>query len=498
MNQPNAGMREKKVAREPYFLLFPFSFYLGLVCLQSAWSAAPPDGVGKSARTDTSPAGLQALPPMVRAREEPKPRQPAGVARALAINLETVFRLAEEQNGQIALARVRIQEACAERELAKNSWLPSLLIGPAYLRHEGGIANEDGTLTSSSFSSLFAGMEVTGRFDLREAVYQRVNAERRLWQQEGEFRRLTSETVLDAASTYIDLMTAKTGEILLMSRQKQLEDLLSGARKLATSEPGAQVEVARISTQVKRSAQVLHELREQAARASVKLAYLLGLDPSLTLVPVDEKLTALELVNAQPPVEELVAQVLANGPGVREMEGLLSLAHESIERSRGWGRYMPSVEVNMLEGGFGTGPGDRQDWDNRWDFFVKARWNLTDLLNARERQRVIQSKADQAQLAYQDLRAKLTAGVYESREAILSGRNQIPLAEEHVQEADRAYELSDKRLKNDVKGSSYAEVLLSLQGVAAAQINYVQTIRAYDKAQLRLLILMGSGNGPRP
>src|SRR5206468_11640310 len=131
------------------------------------------------------------------------PEYQPGSPRPLPISLDTVLRLAEEQNGQIALARERVREATAEKHL--KQWLPDLYVGTAYYRHEGGIQNEDGTLTRSSFGAMFGGMEVRGRFDLREAVFQRVDAERKVWQQKGELSKLSSENLLDAANTYVDL-----------------------------------------------------------------------------------------------------------------------------------------------------------------------------------------------------------------------------------------------------------------------------------------------------
>jgi outer membrane protein TolC len=173
------------------------------------------------------------------------------------------------------------------------------------------------------------------------------------------------------------------------------------------------------------------------------------------------------------------------------MEGLLALIHESIERSRGPGRLLPVFEVHMDEGIFATGPGSSSSWDNRWDFGIAARWNLTECLTRYDRERVIQAKTQQAHLAYQDLRAKLTAGVYEAREAILSGREQIRVVQEQITEAQRAHKLSDDRLRNNVANSSASEVLLSLQALALAQASYINVLRAFDKAQLRLMVLLG-------
>jgi outer membrane protein TolC len=422
----------------------------------------------------------------------PIPAKDAATPNLLAINLDTVFRLAEDQNVQMALARARVREATAESNIAALSWLPSVDIGTVYYRHEGGIADFEGNLIHSSFGTLFGGLELASRLDLREAVYQRVNAERQLWQQKGELRRITTETLLDAANTYVDLLAARTGEAISTAMEQYLQNLLRRAQKRASAEPGARVEVDRIQAQLKGRDQIELDLREQFSRASVKLAYLLGLDPSVMLLPVDGELAPLELVDVTPPVADLVARALANGPGIQEMEGLLALIHDATERSKGPGRFLPAFEVYMSEGIFGTGPGSRSDYDNSFNLGVAARWNLTGFVTRCDRERVVQAKTEQAHLAYQDLRAKLTAGVYEAREAILSGRKQIRIVQDQIADAKRAYQLSEERLRNNVAGSSASEVLLSLQTLSLAQSNYVNLLRAYDKAQLRLLMLLGS------
>jgi outer membrane protein TolC len=422
-------------------------------------------------------------------------------ARPLAINLDTVLRLAEGQNARIAEARARIQEACAGQNVARLSWLPAINIGPSYYRHEGGITNYAdtlkayGTLDHASFSTLFAGMAIDGKLDLKEAVFQRVNAERQVWQQKGDLQRITSETLLDASSSYIDLLAARTGEEIALGLQRDLERLLANREKLEKIERGAEVEVATIRSQVRNSERALVELREQAARLSARLAYLLGVDPNLTLVPVDTRLVPLELVDTAPPVADLTAQALANGPGVREMEGILNLVQQTREQANGPGRFIPVLDLQMLEGGFGSGPGDDMRWDNRWDLVVQARWNLTDLFTACDRRRILQAKSDQAHWAYEDLRGKLTAGVHEAREAIVQGRTQLRLSEEAITDASKSYELSDKRLANNVPGSSAREVLMSLQALSQAQITYLNALRNYNKAQLRLMILLGGPNG---
>jgi len=256
-------------------------------------------------------------------------------------------------------------------------------------------------------------------------------------------------------------------------------------------EPGAKVEEVRVAAQLTVQRQMIVQVRQKARAASAKLSCLLGLDPSTTLVPVDDQFVALELVNANQPVDDMVAQVLANGPGVKEMERILGIVQEGVEKSRGIGRYLPVFEVRALEGGFGAGPGENQTWDNRLDIGLQARWNLTELFNAHDRGRILEAKTEQAQLAYQDLKARLTAGVRETREEIVSGREAMRLGQEQITQTRQAYRLSDRRLADNVPGSSYSEVLLSLQALNAAQLFYLDALRSYDKAQMRLLLLLG-------
>ncbi|HEY1860184.1 MAG TPA: TolC family protein, partial [Gemmataceae bacterium] len=159
-------------------------------------------------------------------------------AKPLPISLDAVFHLAEEQNGQIAVARERVTEAYASKDLAAKSWLPDAYVGPAYYRHEGGIQNEDGRLTHSSSGALFGGLEFYSRVDLREAVYTKVNAQRQIWQQKGELTKVTNETLLEAANTYIDLLTARTGEAIALDLEKSQQDLLQEVEDLAKEETG--------------------------------------------------------------------------------------------------------------------------------------------------------------------------------------------------------------------------------------------------------------------
>jgi outer membrane protein TolC len=458
---------------------------LALGCAVEVPNLTPPVTARAAAPEVGSPVPLG---PPAGERAEAAPKE-------LPIGLDTVLHLAEGQNGQIALAREKVREAYAEQDLAKSAWLPAINVGTAYYRHEGGIQNEDGRLTHSSTGAMLAGVDVAGRLDLREAVFAQVNAERKVWQQKGELSRVTSETLLEAATTYIDLLTARTGEAIVRQTLKQEEEMLEQARGLVKSEPGTRFLVEGFEADVIGLRQTIVKLRQQGDAAGLKLAYLLGIGPGVRLVPVDSKLIAVELIDPNTPAEQLVSRALAEGPGVRELEGLLSVITSAREKAKGPGRFLPAVEVRALEGAFGAGPGGTLDWDNRFDLGVQARWNLTDLFTAADQKRLADSRIQQAQLTYQDVRAKLAAGVEEARAASLSGREEIDLAGEAVRHADQGYQLSSKRLKDNVPGSTTLEVMGYIRGLQSTYLNYLGVVSAYDKAQLRLLVLTGAA-GP--
>jgi outer membrane protein TolC len=286
---------------------------------------------------------------------------------------------------------------------------------------------------------------------------------------------------------------ARASEAIVLGLGKELQELQVRAKKLAEVVPAVEVEVYRIRDQLTDQDQKIRQLREGARKASAKLLYLLGLDPASDLVVVERQMVAFQLVDPGTPVEQLVQQAVTAGPGVRELEGLLNLIHQAAEKSQGFGKYLPVFDVRAGEGIFGAGPGSNSTWDNRFDIALQARWNLTPLVTARERKAVAHAKMQQVHLSMSDLKAKLTMGVQEAYESVQSGQEQIALAQRRILDAREAYNKSLWRLQN-VKGTAPSEVLMTIGMLGQAQMNYLQAVRDYDKAQLRLLVLLGLGS----
>jgi outer membrane protein TolC len=421
---------------------------------------------------------------------DPQHAKPAEEAKPLPIDLDAVLRLAEEQNRQIALARERLHDSEIEQDIACRCWLPEVYAGIGYYRHEGGIQNEDGTLQRSSFGTLFPGVSICTEYDVKEATFRRVDATRKMWQQKGELTKVSNETLLEAATTYIDLLAARRGETVGREIGEYSADLLKRAEKLNT-DGSLKFLVEGLKAEEAGRRQVLTKLHQQGDAAGKKLAYLLALPYDAQLVPVDRSFSPIDLVDATPTVEALLHRALSEGPGIREMQGLLDTINGGIAEMEGPKKFMPSFHVTAVEGVFMAGPGGTLDTDNRLDLGLEARWNLTQWVTAREQRQLARSKLAQAHISFEDLQAKLALGVQEAREAILEGQKQVASAGEMVKHASEMYRLTNLRLTENAPGSSTSEVLQAIRGLESAHAIYLQSIRDYNKAQIRLMLLLG-------
>src|SRR5262249_7806118 len=95
-------------------------------------------GLGpQSGKTDTAGSKILAvlLPPTV----EPSPEPPHPHDAALPINLATALQLADARAIDVALAAERVQAAAAQLQRARALWLPTVLLGTDYFRHDGQI-----------------------------------------------------------------------------------------------------------------------------------------------------------------------------------------------------------------------------------------------------------------------------------------------------------------------------------------------------------------------
>lgn len=419
----------------------------------------------------------------------------------LVVSLDAVFRLAEVNNPRLAAGRERLGAACLGEDIAAKGWLPEVTAGISYFRHEGGIQLQEGPLIHSSTGSLFAGAGLDARFAPAEKIFRELAASRERLQTQAELRQLTSETLADAASTYIDLLAVLTIRTINANLSATTAEQLEAMQKLAEVQPAAESAVVTLEGTLTRQQQEARQNAQQAAAASAKLAYLLGYPPevaaTLRFLPADTHLVPLNLIDPTIPTEVVVAQALAVAPGLQEAEAILAQTQEGQARAAEVGLW-PVLRLWMLEGGLGAGANSSLDWDNRWDLGVAAEWNLTAIAQAGDQRRVLQARQREAQLTYDDQRNRLVLTVRGVMDIIRSAAEQLPLAEEQLTQARRLREISEERLQVLAPGATPTDVAQAAQAEASALLNYLAIVREFNQAQLRLMVLIGPSPSQTP
>jgi outer membrane protein TolC len=307
---------------------------------------------------------------------------------------------------------------------------------------------------------------------LRDEQFRSTTAPARVWQQRVEYARTRYEVLQDAGNTYVDWVTARHGARIEAELQADEQKLLKKAQALAKDEPSAEALVEMIRTGMSGRDQAITRLRQQAEAAATKLASLLGLDGAL-LQPADDAAALAgtgegpapaALVDADQPAEALAEQAEANGPGARELRGLESAVVKALEKAQRLERMC----------------------------------SLTGSCSVCGRLRIAHLKLDEVHVAQEDQRRKLRAGALEARSAILSGREQMAQAREVIRHARESQRLGNVHLEDKVRRESVSDVEQSIRSLQAGRLGYIQVVSDYDKAEVRLLLLLGLGGDCPP
>ena len=92
--------------------------------------------------------------------------------RPFPINLATAFQLAGVQPIDVAVASQQIQVAASQLTQANLLWLPTIMIGPDYSRHDGQIQDVQGDVAPASKQSFMVGAGPYAVFAVSDAIFE--------------------------------------------------------------------------------------------------------------------------------------------------------------------------------------------------------------------------------------------------------------------------------------------------------------------------------------
>ncbi len=132
--------------------------------------------------------------------------------RPYPINLATAFELAGVQPIDIQVAAARIRAASAELDYAKLLWLPTLLVGTDYLRHDGQIQDSAGNISTTSFGSFMLGAGPSLVVGVTDAIFEPLAARQVVRARDAALQTARNDSLLAVADAYFSVQQSR-GEL---------------------------------------------------------------------------------------------------------------------------------------------------------------------------------------------------------------------------------------------------------------------------------------------
>lgn len=450
----------------------------------------------------------------MRAQELPAPRRagtpsPVPCGQPLPINLPTALRLANVRPLDIQVAAARIRVAAAQLERAQVLWLPTIVYGIDYYRHDGQIQDVAGNVFGTSKSSFFAGAGPVAIFSLSDALFEPLAARQVVRAREAAMQAATNDSMLAVARAYFDVQQARGDLAGAEDAAARTADLLARAEQLAAGGIIADLEVVRVRTEAARRRQALVSERERWQTASAELARLLRLDPAAVILPLEPPQLQVTLVPLDQPVDVLLPLALINRPELAAQQALVqaTLRRLRAERLR---PLVPSVLLrgaatnpagNLAAGIFGGGRnGSVDNFSARSDFDVQVIWELRNLglgnrasIHQREAERdlsLVEQMQTQDRIAAEVARAHAQAESAARRavDAEAGLHDATESVRRHFEGLSQTRRLGGGVILPIIRPQ---EAVASVQALAQAYADYYAATADYNRAQFGLYRALG-------
>lgn len=422
---------------------------------------------------------------------------------AVPIDFASALAVAAGENPEVAFSRQRISEAYAQTQAAGVLWVPSLRAGMNYNKHEGVIQDVAGSIIETSRGSVYSGLgaqavgagspAVPGvyvNFHAKDALFQPRIARQVLAATRHANRATTNDVLLETALAYNNLLAAHALAAIAdqtVANTQRLTDVTSdyaqAGEGLTSDADRAKAELAARLIELRRSG-------EGVRVSSVRLARLLSEDPSINLLPQEQTIAPIELAPLHCPLQELMAIGLSTRPELAEQRFLVGAAVERLRREQN-APLVPSVLLGLSYGGNGGGLGDEiSNYGDRMDFDAAAFWEVRNLgFGERAARSQARSRLDQARWRQVQAMDQVASEIAEAYAQAVFRHEEIELAKSGIEAAKDSQRRNAQRTQQGV--GLPIETLQSIQALAAAERQYVQSVADYNEAQFRLQRALG-------
>jgi outer membrane protein TolC len=471
-------------------------------CGRIAWAVALVGGLAVSASADPPAAPV------------PLPACPA----VTPIDLASALKLAGVENPEILIARQRVVEAAALRQLAAAQILPSLNAGLNYDAHTGPLQQASGNILNVNRSALYVGAGANavaaGAVNIPGVVYN-LNVSEALFgalitRQMVERARYASLAVRNdvfrrVANAYTELLGAEGRRGIAVQTRAEAAEVARMTAAFAREGQAARADADRAATEYDRRRSELAEAEAEVLTASARLAELLNLDRPLRLHPVEDRVVPAPVVPEPIPLCQLLAIALLQRPELAEKQAAIRQTLLALDGAKLL-PFSPNLIVGFSAGTFGGGSGliagSRAttlgltpqprfgDFGPRNDFDAVAYWTLQNLgLGNLALVKAARSRVSQADLERLEVLNRVRREVAEAYVRTQVRFAQVARTEKAVLSGDRAFREDFRRVRAGV--GRPIELLESLRLLAQARYAYLRAIVEYNEAQIDLYVALG-------
>jgi outer membrane protein TolC len=463
--------------------------------------------------------GAAALPGRVPSADPSKdiilarPTPPSILARELQpIDLATALRLANVQNPELNLARQRILEAAALRQLAAAYFLPSINPGMNYDTHTGVLQQSNGNILSVNRSAVYVGagsnavaagtVSIPGVYsagNLGYGLYAYLASKQVVRQREFETVAVRNQMLLQVAVAYSELLRGEGRRAANIQARDEAREIARLTGEYARTGQGRVADANRAATELARWEAQIQAAEAELLTASARLCQLVNLDPSIRLHPTDAVVVPQPIVPDPMPLAELIALGLLRRPELAAQRAAIEAALLNLGGARIL-PFSPNYLLGFSAGGFGGGSnlvrpifggfGGREDLDvvTYWTIQNLGLGNVALIKLASARLRV-------NQFQQVEVLNMVRAEVAEAYARIHARYAQIGTYEDAVRSGYMAFheDLDRTRLVGVDRPRDILpiELLNSFRLLAGARLDYLDAIVDYNESQFAMYVALG-------
>ena len=431
---------------------------------------------------------------------------------AQPIDLTTALELANVQNPEFNVARTRILEAAAMRQLAAAYFLPSINPGLNYDSHTGNLQQSDGNILSLNRSAVYvgAGANAVGSGTVNiPGVYYNINAGAGFFNylaskqtvREREFASIAvrNQVFLQVTWAYSELLRAEGRRAAQSQARDEAKVVARLTADFSKTGLGRAADANRAATQLARREADVQAAEAEILVASAALCKLLNLDPSIRLHPTDAVVVPQPLVPDPIPIAELIALGMLNRPELAAQRAAIQAALMGLDGAKIL-PFSPTTIVGFSAGGFGggsnlvrpifSGLGGRSDLD------AIVYWTIQNLgVGNIALIRMADARLKVANFQQVEILNRVRAEVAEAYARTHARYAQIGIYEEAVRSGYLAYHQDLERIRGMAafrpRDVLPIELLNSFDLLANARVEYVDAIVHYNRAQFAMYVALG-------